>query len=240
MTTHRSHEHPLQLTDPVTIYPQYGGQWRCDNCEQSYTQDHRPYHCSTCPFDLCESCYETKRHVRHEHPLYYIKMLNIYPRYNGAWKCDGCGEDKGPLTEPLAYHCFYDQFDLCSDCFKGHRTKIHNHPLIPADAAIVYNNSPGLWVCDICRRNGTDLGTKFSWHCPVCEFDCCTQCLQEVRIPAHEHPLKITDSFIVYPMYSGGWKCDMCRRDKDPSMQEANISNRTIVMSANLMHVMNV
>ena len=101
----------------------------------------------------------TKRHVRHEHPLYFIKMINIYPQYNGEWKCDGCGKSKGPPREPNAYHCFYDQFDLCSDCFKGHRTKIHAHPLVPADAAIVYNNSPGLWICDICRRTGTDLGT---------------------------------------------------------------------------------
>jgi len=223
---HRSHEHPLRLINPAIVYPEYDGQWKCDNCNTNYQSTSQPYHCTTCPYDLCESCFETKRHLRHEHPLYFIKMQNIYPQYNGEWKCDGCGNAKGPPSEPNAYHCFYDQFDLCSDCFNGHQTQIHSHPLIPADTGIVYNNSPGLWICDICRKTGTELGTQFSWHCSECEFDCCNECLEEIMLPPHihEHPLKITDSFIVYPSFDGGWKCDICRLDKNPSMQEPNVS----------------
>ena len=28
----------------------------------------------------------------------------------------------------------------------------------------------------------------------------------------------------MYPQYGGGWKCDLCDRDKSPDMQEPNVS----------------
>ena len=161
MTTFPQHRHPLVLTNPQTVYPQYNGQWKCDICDISYDNQHTPYHCSICSFDLCETCSQSKQHPRHDntHNLYHSKMTNIYPQFNGVWKCDGCDQTKTPLIEPNAYHCYQDEFDLCSDCFKGRRHPIHIHPLIPADAHLIYGSSPGLWVCDICKRNAMEIGT---------------------------------------------------------------------------------
>lgn len=222
MAAHPSHEHPLEICNPTTLYQEYEGRWKCDTCGLEYESTSFPYHCNTCSFDLCSSCFETKQHVRHEHPLYLMLMENVYPQYHGEWKCDGCGQNKLPTSEPTAYHCFHDSFDLCKDCFDGHQTGIHSHPLKPADAAILYNNVPGLWVCDICRRTGTQLGTRFSWHCSVCEFDCCNNCLQQIYIPDHPHPLKITDSNMIYPNYDGRWGCDICAREMNPATNELN------------------
>ena len=159
MANHPQHGHPLHLTDPNTIYQEFQGQWRCDNCEISYDRTHTPHHCGICKYDLCETCFQPKTHPRHAHDLYLSKMINIYPIYGGEWKCDACQQTKGPPNEPMAYHCFQDEFDLCHDCFKGRAFAIHRHPLVPADAQRVYNNSPGLWICDSCKRTGTSMRT---------------------------------------------------------------------------------
>ena len=87
-------------------------------------------------------------------------MTLIYPQFQGHFKCDACEVNKGEMAEDaLAYHCFDDQFDLCKECFLGKNFVIHIHPLVPVNAAIIYENSPGLWVCDTCRRSGTDMNT---------------------------------------------------------------------------------
>ena len=63
------------------------------------------------------------------------------------------------------------------------------------------------------------MNNQYSWHCPECEFDCCNDCLKEIVIPQHPHPLRITDSRGVYAEYEGQWKCDICRRDTNPTMR---------------------
>ncbi|XP_057293602.1 uncharacterized protein LOC130622185 isoform X2 [Hydractinia symbiolongicarpus] len=223
MATYPQHEHPLHLTDSFAIYPQYQGQWNCDNCEITYDRTHTPYHCPICSYDICQNCFQQKKHPRHVHSLYLSKMTGIYPQYNGEWKCDACQRTKGPPTSPTAYHCFQDEFDLCHECFNGRNFSIHIHPLVPADAKNVYDNSPGWWICDSCKRTGIQMGTQYSWHCPECEFDCCDRCLQEVKISDHTHPLKITDSRIAYPTFNGGWKCDICGTDANPQTPGVNM-----------------
>lgn len=162
MVSHPNHPHPLTpISDTRTLYPDYNGQWQCDICELSYNSQHRPYHCALCKFDLCLECFQPKKHPLHtpSHDLYNTLMVNVYPQYGGEWKCDGCHKQKHPINGKTGYHCFLDQFDLCKSCFHGHKYPIHIHPLKPANARIIYDNAPGLWVCDVCKRSGNDMHT---------------------------------------------------------------------------------
>lgn len=212
------HQHPLELTNGMTIYPEHGGSWGCDNCNETKTVSEQPYHCQPCQFDMCIRCALPVSHPRHPgHSLYLTPMTKVYPQYGGEWKCDGCEVTKEP---GLAYHCFQDQFDLCRKCFYGHKLPIHKHHLIPVDAAKLYDDIPGWWACDCCKKLGSDLGSRNSWHCSQCEFDCCVQCLKEVSIPLHPHPLHLTDPIIPYEQYGGGWTCDVCNREFNPQNPE--------------------
>ena len=61
--------HILHRTDPAQSYPQSGGVWHCDNCTNRHphqtqtplTSDAPMYHCDTCQYDLCETCYNNQR-----------------------------------------------------------------------------------------------------------------------------------------------------------------------------------
>lgn len=64
---HPFHPHPLHVCDPVVVYPQSGGMWHCDQCTAS-SLNRQPvplgptetmYHCNTCEYDLCHSCYSS-------------------------------------------------------------------------------------------------------------------------------------------------------------------------------------
>ena len=67
---------------------------------------------------------------------------------------------------------------------------------------------------------------QYPWHCPQCEFDCCQRCQQEFQIPNHQHPLVIMDSRLAYPMYHGGWQCDICKVDFNPNTQAVDNSDK--------------
>ena len=149
------HEHPLQLKHGMDIYPEFQGAWECDNCNQQKTNAERPYHCQLCQFDLCVECAIPIKHLRHPgHQLYRTNMETVYPQYNGQWRCDGCDVTQIPS---MAWHCFQDQFDICNRCVQGQNLPIHRHPLKPVDAARLYNEAPGWWVCNMCKRNGTEI-----------------------------------------------------------------------------------
>ncbi|XP_066914910.1 uncharacterized protein [Clytia hemisphaerica] len=214
-----THEHPLELTEGIKIYPQYNGSWKCDNCELDKTNGEKPYHCQPCQFDLCINCALPIRHLRHpSHQLYRANMKNVYPQYHGQWRCDGCDVTRGP---ELAYHCFHDQFDICDRCVQGQNLPIHQHPLKPVDAAKLYDNAPGWWACDCCKRHGTEIGSRFSWHCALCEFDCCVDSLAERKTPQHEHPVHLTDPMKVYGQ-NGSWSCRECRKQFTTENPEPN------------------
>ncbi|XP_065665938.1 uncharacterized protein LOC100205294 isoform X2 [Hydra vulgaris] len=216
-------EHQIEAIDPKTIYIEYNGEWQCDNCSSQYGSQEIPYHCKDCGYDLCNTCVQPKRHLRHSHDLYLAKMIIVYPHFQGHFKCDACEQNKGETIEDaLAYHCFDDQFDLCKECFHGKKFVIHVHDLMPVNAALVYENSPGLWVCDTCKKTGVQMNTNYSWHCSQCEFDCCKNCLKSVTVSDHEHPLKRSDPFVVYSSYAGHWKCDKCAYDYSPGARSEN------------------
>jgi len=227
MVSHPQHPHPLtKITDTHSLYPDHDGRWECDNCKESFDSRHHPYHCSICSYDLCEvKCFSPYKHILHHpsHNLHYSDMTKIYAMYNGQWKCDGCEELKDPAHERFAYHCFNDQFDICQKCYAGRDFSIHIHPLKPADTAIIYDDAPGYWVCDSCKRSGSEIGTRISWHCTECEFDACKRCLKGRYIPQHpEHPLKITDPRRIYPAHNGVWQCDICSTTYTPFVTERN------------------
>lgn len=226
MVNHPNHQHPLSLIgDTRALYPEYNGQWQCDVCEVSYDNQHQPYHCDACKFDMCLQCLTPRKHPMHtpNHDLYLSKMTSIYPEYRGEWKCDGCHRHMNSATGKHGYHCFLDQFDLCSDCYNGRKYAIHMHPLKPANARIIYENAPGLWVCDVCQRSGVDMMTEHSWHCTHCEFDVCEDCLLfRANIPEHQHQLEITDAREIYPQHGGNWECDICHTNYQPGSGENN------------------
>lgn len=40
--------------------------------------------------------------------------------------------------------------------------------------------------------------------------------MESIKLSLHEHPLQLADSFIIYS--DDWWYCDVCKRDKDPSV----------------------
>eukprot|EP00795_Rhopilema_esculentum_P014574 gene14574-5647_t len=204
------HEHPLVKVDPNVVYQQYHGRWTCDGCQNSQGNTRMPYHCATCNYDVCDECFQGHRHLRHQHPLYRMDMARVYPEFQGGWKCDHCGRNKQQLQQTHGYHCPLDQFDLCHECFHGKRHQIHVHTLKPADSIIMYGESTGLWLCDSCCLSGSEIGSRFPWHCAECDFDACDYCMKEYDFPFHHHPLTITDSRLSYNDFNGRWTCDVC------------------------------
>ena len=153
-----SHQHPLIKVDPNIVYQEYNGRWTCDGCQRSPGSAIMPNHCAKCDFDLCDDCVQSCIHPRHPHPLFYTDMRKVYPQYGGNWKCDGCGKNTLQLHESFGYHCPLDQFDLCAGCFRGKRFPIHIHELRPADSVLLYGHSIGMWQCDSCGRDGSQIG----------------------------------------------------------------------------------
>ena len=91
---HPLHVHPLVLTEGSVCYPEamYRGMWRCDHCQKTSTlmADQRPYHCSKCKFDLCQTCFKGRKSHLHKHELKLAEGQAVYPSYKGRWICDSC------------------------------------------------------------------------------------------------------------------------------------------------------
>lgn len=54
-------EHILYVSDPLLVYPETSGTWRCDSCVKPYSsqssENETMHHCGKCGFDLCGSCH---------------------------------------------------------------------------------------------------------------------------------------------------------------------------------------
>ena len=56
---HPFHNHKVKKAKVVLIYPETGGQWRCDACLKIFTELTAPMsnHCSLCEVDICDKCF---------------------------------------------------------------------------------------------------------------------------------------------------------------------------------------
>ena len=89
---HPAHNCPLSL---ITVINKI---WTCNGCKKSCKEleDTNCYHCSSCDFYLCQSCYQPKKYLVHEHDLTKTDVTSIYVRSKGVWQCDCCERNYGP------------------------------------------------------------------------------------------------------------------------------------------------
>lgn len=102
------HTHPLELWDPMEVYPQSGGLWHCDRCTDNHpTKQQTPiapscdmYHCNECEFDLCNSCYYSGLTLaQNTHPT---------PRHHSL--AEGSGQPSESLYRPYyRAESYFDQ-----------------------------------------------------------------------------------------------------------------------------------
>eukprot|EP00112_Aurelia_sp_Birch-Aquarium-sp1_P007483 Seg1816.9 transcript_id=Seg1816.9/GoldUCD/mRNA.D3Y31 product="E3 ubiquitin-protein ligase Mdm2" protein_id=Seg1816.9/GoldUCD/D3Y31 len=144
----------------------------------------------------------------HEHPLMKVDPNIVYQQYQGRWTCDGCRASPGNSQMP--YHCTVCNYDLCDNCYQGHRHPRHAHPLYPMNMDRVYPEFAGGWKCDHCGRSKSQLQQNIGYHCPIDQFDLCHDCFHGKLHPIHVHKLVPADSILMYGDSTGMWRCDSC------------------------------
>ena len=144
----------------------------------------------------------------HEHPLLKVDPNIVYQQYQGRWTCDGCRASPGNSQMP--YHCTVCNYDLCDNCYQGHRHPRHAHPLYPMNMDRVYPEFAGGWKCDHCGRSKSQLQQNVGYHCPIDQFDLCHDCFHGKMHPVHVHKLVPADSILMYGNSTGMWRCDSC------------------------------
>ena len=89
---HPAHKCSLFLMTVINII------WTCSGCKKSCKdlEDTSCYHCSSCDFNLCQSCYQPKKYLVHKHDLTKTDVTSVYVRTKGNWRCDCCGGNNGP------------------------------------------------------------------------------------------------------------------------------------------------
>ncbi|KAJ0764914.1 putative chromatin regulator PHD family [Helianthus annuus] len=148
------------------------------------------------------------KHSSHPHLLQLSSNLQLQNNIS----CAGCNH---PLTSSdHLYACRPCNFFLHASCSKfpelithpSHRQ--HTLSLLPTS---IYPG--GFFRCDAC----TQQGTRFSYHCQICDFDlhvlCATKPLS-VNHPFHQHPLVLTFSSPYGEKL--GFSCDVCRSVGSP------------------------
>lgn len=180
--THSLHDidaHELKPVDPRIEY-RIHEQWKCDQCRTLYSHAHPMevlFHCATCNFDLCSSCFAGQKHHLHQHPLVSVQIT-------GKLKCSRCFT---LLHMESLFRCYDRQcnFQLCNNCFirppELHPLHRH-HPLEVFDPAQAYPHTGGSWHCNGCTANSpTHTPQPLSqddtmYHCPKCDYDLCQKC----------------------------------------------------------------
>lgn len=158
------HEHELEQVNPMTVYQAYEGRWKCDNCNAESSATSFPFHCSPCSFDLCYSCVHMQlpqSTSAHRHPLFYVETSRLlYQNQNGIWRCAVCKSTSDNLRQTFSYHCpTCGDFDICRDCFEPKQHPVHVHVLNLVDTALIYTQTGGNWVCDICGNSSRPFET---------------------------------------------------------------------------------
>ena len=93
----------------------------------------------------------------HHHRLQYKgTSAMLSENQNGIWRCAVCKTTSGTLNQTFSYHCSTcDDFDICRGCFAPKRHPSHMHVLNLVNTSIVYEQTNGYWVCDICGKEST-------------------------------------------------------------------------------------
>ena len=97
-------------------------------------------------------------HPCHLHALSKVDTREIYGAYEAKWRCDACqrtfdgfkdgflsSEEEEETDNRHTFHCSLCNFDLCTQCFKGHIHTFHWHRLKMARAPLIYPDTNGQW-----------------------------------------------------------------------------------------------
>ena len=210
---HPFHHHRLKKAIVLLIYPETEGQWRCDACQKVFTELTAPtsHHCSQCEIDICDKCFTGSwKHVLHikYHSLKPVDPRLTYRKYT-SWLCDACDREFTTRDTETLFHCSVCQYDICSDCFRGIKHHLHQHPL-----CLVSKETHGGDCCTNCSKYIVESEYRKCTD-PNCCFSLCGLCyLSPPKYhPYHrEHPLALCDASTVYPQSAGMWHCDNCTR----------------------------
>ena len=175
----KAHEHKL-------IHSGQNLEWICDACGRTSNelQQTHSYNCSSCSFDLCESCTKPTETSKHTHSVEVTNVGKIYP--DGAWKCDNCGAtstSQGRLTWHCENGCY---FDLCFGCTRSYKSTAHRHLLLKSNPKESYPSMQG-WVCDICCKEFKHEDEEKPYECKNCQYDLCQSCMKETEVDEFEN-----------------------------------------------------
>jgi len=109
------------------LYPNTGSSYEanlyfCETCRGEFNcQYNNTYHCKTCNFDLCPSCYQKAQKISQvscpkSHPLLIVSGLEGFSNYpHNFYYCNACGVTFDSAQTPSA-HCQACRYDLCPNC----------------------------------------------------------------------------------------------------------------------------
>lgn len=210
---HPFHHHRLKKARVSLVYPETGGQWRCDACQKVFTELTAPTsnHCSQCEVDICDKCFtgswKSIHHGAH-HTLKPVDPRLLYRKYM-SWICDSCEREFTSSNSETFFNCSVCQYDICSDCFMGEKHHLHQHPL-----CLVSKATHGGDICSNCNKFIVESDYRKCRDADCC-FSLCGLCyLSPPKYhPFHrEHPLALCDADSVYPQSGGLWHCDNCTK----------------------------
>ena len=138
------------------------------------------YHCSTCKFDICSSCFnssvlneessnnKTISVEFHRHPLVYQKSSYL----NNKFTCEKCKKSGNGMV----YHCSTCKFDLCKECQEIGSKKHHFHIFIQffllTIKKVELKNKLGSLSLSSNKSIETNENTNIENHnikvCPIC------------------------------------------------------------------------
>lgn len=207
-----SHAHPLTLTK----YNNTPENAACYVCRGSLAVDKSVYRCrrnrgtstvgldSECAkFFLHEKCTELPVHI-HD-PRHEAHHLSLHESENLVAYCYGC---KAMMRRgKFLYHCKPCQVHICLQCAMQERKlnhEFHCHPLTLLPLKSVF-------PCGACGVKGIE---DFSYLCQTCLFWIHKSCAPKTVICTlhhSDHPLLLSDSFILKSYETEGLFCSICQ-----------------------------
>ena len=148
------HQHKLEHVNPLTVYSDYGGGWKCDRCHGEGNATEYPFHCRQCSFDVCCSCVVSS--VKEQNSKAHQHLL-LFQEQKGLWRCAACKKTNEVLRETFSNHCSTcPDFDICRKCYEPKQHPIHIHVLQLVDTSLMYAQTGGTWMCDTCGNESKD------------------------------------------------------------------------------------